>query len=370
MNNILATIAIVTAVFLPALVVQAGPIVRSGESISIDATQVLKGDFYGFSPTVTLSGSAENDVYIAGGTVTINASVAQDLTVVGGVVQVHGDVGDDLRIMGGEVTIAKNVKGDVAVFGGTLTILSTATVEGDVLFFGGDLAVEGGVVGGIHGNAATVRLNSEIGGDISLKTKTAFTVGDRANILGNVQYESASEIVRAQDAIVVGEVHRIDVASEEGVSIFKLFILYVVILLFSTLTVYLTLRKYVDRVVAKTLEAPGISGLVGIGVFLILPFIAGLLFVSMIGAFVGVVLFASYIILSICAIFGASILLGVYIQKILSKKTGVTPSTIVLGAVSLVLLGFIPVIGGIGIFALTLIAFGGICLSLFAAIRS
>lgn len=369
MNTILTKIAIIAVVFIP-VVTMAGPIVRSGESISVDTTQVLKGDFYGFAPTVTLSGPAENDVYIGGGTVTINAAVAEDLTIVGGVVQVHGDVGDDLRVVGGEVTLAKSVKGDVVVFGGTLTILSTAHVDGDVLFYGGNLAIEGDVVGGVHGTAGIVRLNSEIGGDVSLKTNTSFAVGDRANILGTVQYESASEMVRAQDAAVVGEVRRIDVASEEGVNIFKLFILCVVTLLFSTLTMYLTLRKYIDRIVEKMLQAPGISGLVGIGIFLVLPFIAGLLFVSMIGAFVSVILLASYIVLSICAFFGAAILLGVYIQKLLTKKTGVTLSTVVLGAVSFVLLGFIPVIGGLVIFALVLIALGSMGILLFSAIRS
>lgn len=369
MNNILVKVSIILAIFSPAFV-QAGPIFRSGESISIDATQVLKGDFYGFSPVVTLSGSAENDVLIGGGTVTINAPVAGDLTVVGGVVQVHGDIGDDLRIIGGEVTLAKEVVGDVVVLGGTLTILSTATVKGDVLFMGGDLTIEGEVVGGIHATAETVRINSEIGGDVSLKVATIFTAGDRTNVLGNVQYESASEMIRAQDAIIVGDVRKTDSIQEAGLNVFKQLLLNISLLFFAVLTIYLTLRKYVERIVSISIGAPGVSGLIGLGVFILLPFVSVLLLVSVLGSSIGVILFALYIILCIFALLGAGILLGVYIQKLLTKKTNITLGTVVLGLISFSILCFIPVIGWFIVFGLIMIVLGGLSTALYQAIRS
>jgi hypothetical protein len=369
MNNILVKVSIILAIFSPAFV-QAGPIFRSGESVSIDATQVLKGDFYGFAPVITISGSAENDVFIGGGTVTINAPVAEDVTVVGGVVQVHGDIGDDLRIIGGEVTLAKEVAGDVVVLGGTLTILSTATIKGDVLFMGGDLTIEGAVAGGIHATAETVRINSEVGGDVSLIVKSAFTAGDHANVLGTVQYESAVEMVRAQDAIIVGDVRKTESVREAGLTIFKQLALNVILLFFAVLTVYLTLRKYVEKVVAISMRAPGISGLVGLGVFTLLPFVSVLLLVSVLGSSIGVILFALYIILCIFALLGAGVLLGVYLRKLLTKRTNITLGTVTLGLVSFSMLWFVPVIGWFTIFGLIMIVLGGLSTALYQAIRS
>jgi len=369
MNNIFVKSIILLAVCVPVFV-HAGPIMRSGESISVDASQVLKGDFYGFAPTVTISGSAENDVFIGGGTVTINAPVAEDLTVVGGVVQVHGDVGDDLRIVGGEVTLAKAVKGDVVVVGGTLTILSTGSIEGDVLFMGGSLVVEGAVKGGVHANAETVRINSEIGGDVSLWVKTTFTAGDNANVLGNVQYESATEIIRAQDATIVGTVRRVETVQEVSLTVFKQLILNVVLMFFAVLTVYLTLRKYVEHVAGISMRAPGVSGLLGLGVFILLPFVSMLLLVSVLGSPIGVILFALYIILCIFAVLGASILCGVYIQKLLTKKTNISLGTVTLGLVSFCLLLFVPVIGWFIIFGLIMIVLGGLSTALYQSIRS
>ncbi|MFZ2252973.1 MAG: hypothetical protein WAW13_02225 [Minisyncoccia bacterium] len=369
MNNIFVKSAIILAVCVPVFV-HAGPILRSGESVSIDASQILKGDFYGFAPTVTISGPAENDVLIGGGTVTINAPVTEDLTVMGGVVQVHGDVGGDLRIVGGEVTLAKAVKGDVVVVGGTLTVLSTASIEGDVLFMGGSLVVEGAVMGGIHANAETVRINSEIGGDVSLRVKTSFTAGDNANMLGNVQYESVAEIVRAQDATIVGTVRRIETVQEVGINIFKQLILDIVLMFFAVLTVYLTLRKYVEQVVGISMRAPGVSGLVGLGMFILLPFVSMLLLVSVLGSPIGVILFALYVILSIFAVLGAAILCGVYVQKLLMKKSNVSFSTVILGLVSFCLLMFVPVIGWFVIFGLVMVVLGGLSTALYQAIRS
>lgn len=369
MNNIFVKVAIISAVFLPTIAM-AGPIIRSGESVSIDASQTLKGDFYGFAPTVTLSGKAENDVYVAGGTVTINAPVAQDLTIVGGVVQVHDEIGDDLRVIGGEVTLAKAVKGDVVVLAGTLTILSTATIEGDILFLGGDLIVEGEVAGSVNGNAETVRLNSKIGGDVSIKAKTSFFIGDHANILGNVQYESTADMVRAQDAVIIGSVRKGDIVEESRITLAKQLMLRVVILLFSALVVFLTLRKYVQEVVTISMQNPGVSGLVGLGTFVIVPFVSVLFLVSVLGSPIGIILFALYILMIVFSFLGVGMLIGVYVQKLLTKKSNIALSTVVLGFVSLGVLLFIPIVGALILFWFTMMTLGGMSTALYRALRA
>lgn len=350
-------------------VVSAGPILRSGETISVDASQVLKGDFYGLSPNVTISGPAEDDVYIAGGTVTINAPVAKDLTIVGGSVQIHGEIGDDVRIVGGEVTLAKAVKGDVVVMGGSLTVLSTATVEGDVLFMGGTLVVEGEVAGAIHGAADTVRINTKVGGNITMNVARLFSLGDNSEILGTITYESANDIVRAQNSIV-GEVQKLEPKIEQGVSLLKKLAFVVGMLLFAALTCYLALRKYIEPVMVVTSQTPGMSGLVGLSVFLLLPFIASLLVVSVLGSIIGIFLFMLYGVSLILALLGACVLLGLYLQKVLTKKSSITMQTVVSGVLLFCLIGFVPVLGGFIAFGLMCIVLGGMSTSFYRALRS
>ena len=360
MNRFFACLAFFALIFIPVSAF-AGPILRTGETISVDASQSLKGDFYGFGSTVSISGQADNDAYIAGGTVTINAPILEDLTVIGGVVQIHGDIGDDVRIVGGEVVLAKPVKGDVVVIGGTLTILSTAKVDGDVLFMGQTLVIEGPVMGGVHGIAETARLNTEVGGDVSLRVENLFTVGDKANLQGKVSYESAHEVVRAQDAIVAEEMQHIPTREREYSMPTAQFALFeFCILIFVALTLYVIGRRHVVRVVEYSFARLGMSGLMGLGILFAFPFIATLLFVSVLGIFAGIIFLFGYILMMLTAFALMPIFVGYALQKVVLRREGITLYTVVGGVTLFVLLSLFSVIGGLILFTCFVITLGAL----------
>jgi len=356
------------AFFLAPVFVYAGPIVRSGEVISIDASQVLKNDFYGLGSKVSISGAAEHDVYIAGGTVTINASIAEDLTILGGAVHIHGDVGDDVRVIGGEVTLAKEVKGDVVVMGGILTILSTARVEGDILFFGGSLVVEGAVKGNINGTADTARINTEVGGDVVLKIGSLFTLGDKARILGSVTYESRNDIIRAQNAEVIGNIRKNDIGIDTGSNFLNMYLITVAGILFAAGALYFIARKHMQQIVSRSTEAPGISGLIGLGVFLAVPIIGSVLLVSVIGLLVGVALLAMYVTLCMVAVISASMFIGHLVERVILKSNVISLRTIGIGAILFSFVGLVPFIGGMLLFASIIIMLGTLSQALYTAI--
>lgn len=348
----------------------AGAIIRSGEKVSVDAGQVLKGDFYGFAPTVTLSGLAENDVYIGGGTVTINAPVNQDVTILGGVVQIHGDVGDDVRVIGGEVTLGKSVKGDVVVFGGTLTVLSTARIEGDILFMGGDLTVEGEVLGAILGTSENVRINSKVGGDITYVSTNPLVLGDKAEIQSDITYKSKDEIIRAQGAHVAGDIRQETLTASTRVDFAEALLFKMFILLFTASIIYLIMRKHLQSVVEQSLSTLGKTGLIGMGVLVIIPFVSLVLMVSVVGIFAGMLLFLLYVsVLAYAFVFG-SILTGHYFLQLLGMKKNITWNTVLVGVLLFCAIAIIPYIGAFLLFGITTIALGGISLALYRAIRS
>ncbi len=370
MNRISLSLAFLTLIFLP-FSAHAGPILRSGETVSVDASQALKGDFYGFGSTVNVSGQGDNDVYIGGGTVTINAPVQEDLTIVGGVVQIHGNIGDDVRVIGGEVTIAKPVKGDVVVVGDTLTILSTATVDGDVLFMGNNLVIEGTVTGGVHGTVENARLNAEVGGDVSLNVQKQFTIGDKAKLLGVVAYESAYEVVRAQDAVVAQDIQHTNVReSDDSISILRVIGYEICILLFAAFTLYMISRPLMVGVTQSAFERVGISGLVGIGVFIALPLVAVLLCVSVLGSIVGIILLCTYILLLVLACALAPVFLGYALQKMLFKGSQMNLYTLCAGVVLFALSGLVYVIGGFLIFFCFIVTLGSLSITAYNAIRA
>jgi cytoskeletal protein CcmA (bactofilin family) len=349
--------------------VSASPIVRSGDTVTVSAEQVLESDFYGFGNTVSLSGEAQEDVYVVGGSVTVNAPVAKDLTVIGFGVRVHGEVADDLRIIGGEVELAQPIKGDVVVLGGSLTILSTASVEGDVIFLAGSAVIDGSVKGSILGTADTIRIDAPVGGTVDVRAISELSLGDRAEIAGDVHYTSVSELVRAQEATIGGDVKKIATPAPVSDTFFRDLVLQILVMLFAALMAFLMLRPVITRVVDGAAFSYGTHALVGVGVFIALPFVSMLLMASVLGLVVGISLMCAYVLLIISSWVLTGIVLGSKIQEIVFQKEGVTILTVVLGTVLFNLVMAIPFIGFFIAMALTLIVQGSIVLLGYRALR-
>ncbi len=343
-----------------------GPIIRSGETVGIESNQVLEGDFYAFGQTITLSGKAEHDVLALGAAVTINAPVTEDLVVLGGVVQVHGTVGDDVRVLGGEVVIAEPIQGDLVVLGGTVHMLSTASVGGDLIFFGGEIRIDGPVTGGVYGTGEVVRIDASVGKNVSIRAGVSLTLGDNANIVGDVAYASRAEVVRAQGAVVSGTVNRdMKISSPEGGSPWKSLVLNVLVIMFSTLTVFFIARGRTKTLVAVVREGYGRLGLIGLGMTLALPLAGIILMTSVIGFVVGLALLFGYIVLMIIALMTLPILFGSVIERFARKDAEVTIITILLGTGAFIALPFIPYVGGLVFCVGLLMLVGALCNELY-----
>lgn len=368
MKKIPFILSFLAIAFIP-MFSEASPIIRSGETISIDATQVLQGDFYGMAQKVSISGIAEHDVYVAGLNVTINAPIQQDALIVGGTVQIHGEVGDDVRVLGGEVTIGERVKGDVVVYGGTLHILSTAHVEGELIFSGERLQVDGDVDGGIHGFSKTARINALVGGDIEYTATESLSLGERTVVMGNVSYKSMNELVRAQASVVEGTILRNEIGSPETQNALEPLLYMLGILVFATLTVYFFGREYAEKVTQSAVAQLGKNGLIGLAVLIAVPFVGIMLMVSVVGVLVGLVLFMAYVSALILSLVLVAVLLGVYVQKFFTKQTTLRAQTVLIGTFSFSVVALVPVIGPLGIFALMMIIFGTLSKRVFQLIR-
>lgn len=350
------------------LITLAGPILRSGDSVSVEADQILKDDFYGFGSRVSLSGKAEEDVYIGGGSVRIDAPVEGDLTIAGGTVHINAEVGDDLRILAGEVVLTSNVVGDVVVIGGVFDMSSKASVGGDVLFLAGDVELSGPIEGSILGSAEVVRIDTSVGGDVSLKVARSLTLGDRTEILGNLEYSSPSDIARAQGAVIVGDIQQKEGAAEDNryIAIF----IPVLILLFASLITYVLFRKYVQTLVAITFRSYGMQGLVGLAMILVLPALSVLLMASVLGALVGFVLLFTIMLLYIGALVCSGAIVGTFILKPITKSTAVTLYGTILGTILFALLPLVPFVGPLVMFGISMIVLGGFGMHMYRLITA
>lgn len=363
----ITTLLVLVVAVLP-VAVFASPVIRSGESVAVGQGQVVEGDFYGAGGSVTVSGEVQGDVYVAGGTVTVNAPVGTDLVAAGGVVQVHSPVGDDLRIAGGEAIVGSAVNGDVVVFGGVLHVLSTADIKGDILFFGGELVVEGPVEGSIFGFSKSTRIDASVGGDITIRADEKLTLGDRAEVLGNIAYTGSNDIERAQNAVVVGDIQTEKVAGTGGIP-FGFIFTSLIATLFAALTFFLIFRRQFEEVVERSRTAYGVQGLIGLAVFVGMPFVSVILILSVLGSLIGIFLLAVYIALLVASWIVLAGLIGSFIMRFFDRShQTLSILSIGVGVLALELLMLIPFLGTLAVFAGVVIVLGGIALRIYRAI--
>lgn len=282
---------------------EAGTVLRSGSAVSVANDQSVEDNFYAWGNSVTVSGDMAGDVVLAGGTVTVNGTVAHDVLTAGGTVTISGEIGDDVRIAAGDAIIDGNIVGNVTVFGGRVKILSTATIGGDVIIYGGDAILEGAIAGQVLGTVSTLRINGPVDGAVNV-TVASLNLGERAVIGGNLVYVSQLELVRAADATIAGQITRNDppvVGTQRDA--YRVTAMVLLMVLFSTLSLYLVNRTRVMAFSRQVLEQPlWRSVLVGFAVLITTPFVVGLLIASVLGIFVGLVLFVFFILLLLLSV--------------------------------------------------------------------
>ena len=349
--------------FVPMLAF-ASPVIRSGESVTLGQDQKVAGDFYAVGGSIALSGEVEGDAYLAGGVATLNAPIGADAAVIAGTVQVHAPIGDDLRVVAGEVTLADTINGDVMVFGGSLHILSTAKVEGDIIFFGGELTVEGPVTGSLYGTAENIRVDAAVRGNIEVTAQNELVLGDRASIDGYVTYTSGHDIVRAQNAVVVGAIQKETIALKEAASP-EAFLVPLFSLLFAAFTVYLLARKRLPQLIQSTSKRYGFNGVLGLAVLGGVPFVVVILSISVLGLMVGMFLLAVYAALVLFSFVVGSMVLGVWITKLLLKKNEISAMAVAIGVVVFQILLLIPYLGFLIVLAIVSIVLGSIVFQLY-----
>jgi hypothetical protein len=346
--------------------VQAETVLRIGENISVEADQVVDGDYYvsvGPLGNTSMSGSVSQDMYAFGGSVTANGSVGNDLTIVSGVSQLHATVTDDVRIVSGEVTLAEHVGGDLFVIGGVLKMLSSASVDGDVIFFGGEGDISGKVGGSILGTSDTLRIDAEVGKNVDVKAASQLTLGERASIAGSVRYASLHPLVRAQNAVVEGEVVRNEYKTTTKQTDVRDALIPIFISLFAALSLYLLFRKELQVLAELVYKSPFKSGLFGLSVLIAGPVVSLLLIATVLGLIIGVAGVALVFLAYVLGFALSGVVLGAYLNKLLFRKLSVSLATVILGTVVLHALLFIPIIG-FGLFILAfMLTVGGLAMS-------
>lgn len=240
---------------------------------------------------------------------------------------------------------------DRIVLSGSVLVDRGEVVPGDVVVVDGDVLIRGTVRGDVVAVSGDVTIRGKVGGDVVAVDGLA-TLGRAARVSGDLTYFDKKPVV-APGAKVSGKVEKID-GSEIGDALkalaFGIWVAFSVSFVLFGLILLLLAPKAAEAV-ARTAKARwGLAIGVGFGTFILLPILAVLISLTVIGTPLGIILLVSLIPLFAMAYIASAFAAG----RLILKNSGIP--AFLLGMLILCLLTLIPFVGGL--VALLAIIFG------------
>jgi cytoskeletal protein CcmA (bactofilin family) len=333
--------------------------------IDVPASETHK-NLYIAGGIVNLAGTTLGDLIAAGGIVKVSGTVDSDLFVAGGRVDVDAQVGRNVHAAGGNLYFNKPVGGDLVAAGGIIEVTKESSVAGDLALAGGSMIIDSPVSGNVTVRGGDVVINGRVSGNVDVVATKSLTLGSSAVVNGKVTYKGPTEAQVNSDA-KVGTIDFTKVSRGFGhrggfwgILVIGSIVKLIMLLVAGAVLIWL-LPKKTSAVVLEAMDNPLRQLGIGLLVLIVSPILGVLLLITVVGIYLGIVVFLAYgimiIIGSILALFYAGRLVWGWYQKDaavnLWRDLGV-------GAIVVLILKFIPFLGLLAILILTLITLGSL----------
>ncbi|MDZ4247932.1 MAG: polymer-forming cytoskeletal protein [Patescibacteria group bacterium] len=258
---------------------------RGGDLVSVGRGQVVKDDLYAVGENITISGTVEGDVVAAGSEVTVTGRVTGNVWAVGATVRITGTVDGSVRAAGSDISVPGRVGRDVIFLGGNADIERSGRIGGDVIGYAERVTIAGAVGRNATVGSDALLVSGTVGGDLSANTGNDFQLADTARITGDVTYTGTEELVRGKGSRVGGSVDftRQEAERESFLDRLNGQIFWFLASVLLLLAILLYARRAAVRAAALVTERPGISLLAGIAFILVMPLLASILLISLVG---------------------------------------------------------------------------------------
>ncbi|HEV2060902.1 MAG TPA: polymer-forming cytoskeletal protein [Solirubrobacteraceae bacterium] len=247
--------------------------------------------------------------------------------------------GDDRIVLVGSVLVDREqTAANVVVLDGDLTIRGTVT--GDVIVVAGDVTIRGTVQGDVVTVAGLA------------------TLGRAGRVQGDIVYADDKPVL-TPGAQVAGEVRKFDVTEAGIVGAIGAFIAITLSMFLLGLILLLLAPRAADAVDRTARAKAGVSVLVGLLAFFLIPIIAIAAFFTVVGIPLGIVLLLLLLPLYAISYITAAFALGRRILKG-SRILALLVGLVILQLLTLIpiaggLIGFVAVIFGLGLLLMTLV---------------
>jgi hypothetical protein len=344
-----------------------------GEAVRVTAEQAE--DIYAAGGTVDVYASVRGDVVAAGGRVTVTEHVSGDVMAAGGSVTVSATVDDDVRLAGGDVTVSGRVGDDAIAAGGSVTLSAPATVGGRAWLSGGRVDVAGTVGKELRASGGRILLSGTVNGDAILEGGE-ISILDGAVINGNLVYQSPQAAEIADGAVIGGTVTHEPVERHTGqivAVVVGVGLVLLVSLAITGIAWFLLFPHQVSATVLRIRTSPWPSLGLGLAFFAATPVVISVLFMIVVGWLPALVVGVLYLLLLLAGFLAgifyvASLAPGLPAQDGEPRARWIIAFLLALPVV--LLLGLIPLLGGLLLFVLLLLGMGALVFGLYRQYQS
>lgn len=333
---------------------------QTGDSITVGQNETVNQTLVATGRAIDIAGTVNGDVFCAGQTVTITGTVNGDVMCAGQDVHISGRVDGSVRVVGQSVTMSGLISHNLTAAGQNVSIESNGKVLGDVMIGGQDTTVNGMVGRDLAAGSTNVIVNGEVGRDIQTQGLN-LTLGDTAMVGGNISYVSTKSLSQAPGAHVAGTVTRAEPARRtqrvELGAVIRGGFWFMVYLFFALLSVAILLALIMPQtfqmVTETAMRSPLKTVLIGLAGSIVAPIVICVLMFTVLGIPFSFVVMAAWVLALALAGPFAAYYFGRLLWLLAAGKAGDNALLIMLvGAIALLVLYFIPFIG----FVTTLVA--------------
>ena len=310
----------------------------------------------GSAPVMT--DSVAGDAILAGGDVRFSGAAVGDYLGAGGKQTIGGRIHGSLRAAGGEIDVTALVDRNATVIGGDVELDSAAIVVRNAYLVGGNVQIKGTVQGSLLASGGSVMLNGLVGRDVEIAAGS-FHLGPRAQIAGNLRLRVPEGKVRIDPAARVGGTVTVLPGRKKGMFRF--------LWMFGFIVAGAVAIALVPRFGAEAAEilrkSPGRSALVGLASLILIPCAIVIAAVTIVGIPLALLGSALYVVLVYLARVPIAVWLGQQFPggQSRSGREGALLNFLI-GALILLVIGFVPAVGGLVMAVATIFGLGTLLL--------
>lgn len=337
--------------------------VSSDNQSTLASDKTVSGTYYAAGSKVTVRGTITGDVICAGQDVEIDANVGGDVLCAAQTITIKGTVAGNVRLLAQTATLTGTVGKNVSILASIFTATKESLVGGDLMAQAGRASLAGSIGGETYGSGVYLELNGPVKGGVHYVTEEV-KVGSGAVLGSGLAYTSTRNATIDPAARISGKTTRTSPPEQRKVSALRSILSTALVEAMSALALAFLVVWLLPRLSARAtslLPRPGFTMLLGVAAIFLVPIVAGLVMVTVIGLPIGIIA----IVLWGIALYVSRIVTALAVGKVVMGRLGRTPDAkprpyleALAGVVVTSIVFLIPYVGGFALFLSVLFGMG------------